>query len=198
MSYAGYLRRFAAQLIDCFLLTNIFMIPLAVLSHYFTLPNVPVHLTLATFTYFILVILLMNIVSYAYHILMTIKYGGTVGKLVLNMAVVDAHTHKFLGKKQTIYRVVVGYLFSSQFFGLGFLRMLVNPVNLGWHDELFDTRVILTNKSKAGLILLLVLILSNIAMFVFIIYNFSESHILKELSLYTQNILNSYNDIRGK
>lgn len=198
MSYAGYLRRLAAQLIDCFLIVNIFLLPLAIASHFFTLTTVPVYLTLSTFTYIIIAVLTMNIVSYCYHILMTIKYGGTVGKLVLNMAIVDAQTNKFLGKKQTIYRVVIGYLFSSQFFGLGFLRMLVHPLNLAWHDELFDTRVILRNRSKIGVVLLVVMVLLNIAMFTFIVYNYTESQLLNDLRLYLSNMLTSLDDLFSK
>ena len=74
-------------------------------------------------------------------IVMWIRYGGTPGKVVLQLKIVDADSLQHLTLKQAVIRYL-GYIPSTLAFGLGFLWMLQDPKGQCWHDKLANSVVV--------------------------------------------------------
>ena len=182
---AGYFRRLAAFLIDLFVYLDVILVPLYILSLGFTSEYLPAILN--TLTYIVLVILFGNLLYLVYQINFISTYGGTIGKLLLHMRITDQTSDKFLDTKTAFYRSYIGYAFSSQFFWAGFLRMINHPQNYGWHDELFNTRVVLTNKSTTGVFMLLALV----ALFLVLLYLIGGSISTSDLFDYLMNVFDN-------
>jgi uncharacterized RDD family membrane protein YckC len=83
------------------------------------------------------------------------KLGGTPGKLLFGLRVENRDSNELIDKKRAFYRFTLGYFFSSQLFGLGFLRIIKNPENLAWHDDLFFTKVLKYRSGVFGYIIFL-------------------------------------------
>lgn len=84
---------------------------------------------------------LSYILPFIVYISMWVKYGGTPGKLLLGIAIVDAHTKEFPSFGQSVGRYCA-YLVSALPLGLGFLWMLWNDRKQCWHDLLSGTVVV--------------------------------------------------------
>ncbi len=70
-----------------------------------------------------------------------LRFAGTPGKRLLKIRVVDATTGKHLTLLQSIIRYL-GYLISSFPMGLGFIWVLFDEKNQGWHDKLANSVVV--------------------------------------------------------
>lgn len=106
-------------------------------------------------TYFFAAIFIGSLIVIAYQIYFMVRFGGSLGKIVFGLKIVDKDTTNYLDYKTALYRVLIGYAFSAAFFGLGFLRVFKNNENLAWHDELFNTKVTKTGSSVIGIVSLL-------------------------------------------
>jgi uncharacterized RDD family membrane protein YckC len=67
--------------------------------------------------------------------------GGTVGKRIFDLEVVDRETGEPIGRARAVTRALARLL-SLLALGLGFLAMLWDPQRRTWHDRLTDTSVL--------------------------------------------------------
>ena len=111
-------------------------------------------------TYFISMFLVSGIIFTLYKVFFVSKFGGTLGKLLFGLRIVDQSTNEFLNLKRAFFRQVLGYAFSGVLVGLGFFRIIKNPDNLGWHDELFDTKVIRRGGVLGGVLAFIVVFIA--------------------------------------
>lgn len=70
--------------------------------------------------------------------------GTTIGKLVLNMKVVNRRTGKNLKLVDMIFRECLGKWISTVFFAIGFIWIMVDNENRAWHDMIFGSMVVET------------------------------------------------------
>ncbi len=102
---------------------------------------------------------MFSVVFYtAYIIYFVTHFGGELGKLLFGLKIVRSSDNSLLDTKTALCRQFPGYLFSGGFFGLGYFRVLKNPENLAWHDELFGTKVVREGSWLPGLFSTLILI----------------------------------------
>ncbi len=66
----------------------------------------------------------------------------TIGKLVLNMKVVNRKTGKDLKLVDMIFREFLGKWISMAFFAIGFIWIMVDNENRAWHDMIFGSMVV--------------------------------------------------------
>lgn len=66
----------------------------------------------------------------------------TIGKLVLNMKVVNRRTGKDLSFIEMVFREFLGKWISLIFFAIGFIWIMVDNENRAWHDMIFGTMVV--------------------------------------------------------
>ncbi len=100
----------------------------------------------------------------AWHILyssvLTYYFGGTFGKLLFGLTVVN-HQDKPVSFKKLLFRHSIGYQFSAVVFGLGYLAILRHPQKMAWHDQVVDSKVIRSNYpgllAIVGIILILII-----------------------------------------
>lgn len=146
---AGFAIRFLAT-IEELLLTGIFYFGLL---YFFTLgsnQNNFAQKTVLVGTAILMFLFLTPPICAFYYVILTNKFGGTVGKLIFQLRVVEENSTKFIDKKTAFYRTVLGYIFSGKFFGLGFYQTIRHKDKRAWHDELFETRVISIKDSWMG------------------------------------------------
>ncbi len=86
-------------------------------------------------------ILLQQLVVLVITVFFWLKFAGTPGKRLLKIRVVDAKTGKHLTMLQSVVRYF-GYLVASFPLGLGFIWVLLDEKNQGWHDKLAGSVVI--------------------------------------------------------
>lgn len=100
-----------------------------------------------------------------YAALLTTYLGGTLGKLICGLKVIDETNNANLNYKKSLFRHLIGYAFSWTFFGLGFLNILKDPKRQGWHDKAIGSEVIVDrNIWWLGLIALVVLSFINLSL----------------------------------
>lgn len=145
VSYAGFLRRFAAMLIDTLLLL-ILLTPLAWLfsqGAYF--PGLDaegaVLEQLATVHFDWNYLLINDLLPMGLIIFFWVRYRATPGKQLMDCQVVDAATFDNLRIGQAVLRYV-GYFLSLLPLGLGFLWIIRDRNKRGFHDLLAHTVVI--------------------------------------------------------
>lgn len=66
----------------------------------------------------------------------------TLGKLVLNMKVVNRRSGKDLSFMDMLFRESLGKLISTTFFAIGFIWIMIDNENRGWHDMVFGSMVV--------------------------------------------------------
>ena len=97
-------------------------------------------------------LLVFGLIRLGYSIYFISHFGGTLGKLIFNLKIVDNNTNELISNKRAFYRLFIGYAFSFQFVAWGFLRIIKNSNKLTWHDELFDTKVVSKGSAFSGVI----------------------------------------------
>lgn len=144
-SPAGLTRRFFASLLDTavVLLTIILPIVAALVLGGSIESLMQNKFVIALFTG--LLILFAPLITFLFSYLIS-KNGGTPGKRLLGMKILNYENNSHIDFKTAFFRTIMGYTFSTQFFGLGFWRVIKNNEKLGWHDELFNTKVVKINK----------------------------------------------------
>lgn len=81
--------------------------------------------------------------------LLLISYaGGSIGKLVSGLTIVDQNG-TFLTLPMAFFRSIVGYMVSGSFLWLGFLWIFVDAQRRAWHDMIAGSYVV--QKSANGI-----------------------------------------------
>jgi uncharacterized RDD family membrane protein YckC len=88
----------------------------------------------------------------------TSEFGGSVGKIVAGLQVVNKDGQK-IGFWQSFWRHNLGYAVSGLLFWLGFLWVFKDKQHRAWHDLMNDTYVITSHKNRFMLGLIVVIIL---------------------------------------
>jgi len=145
VEYAGFLRRFAAMLIDSLILV-IITTPLAYLfsegAYYPGLDPQGDMLAQMAFIQFDWSYLLINdLLPMALIVFCWMRYRATPGKALMDCQVVDASTFENLRIGQAVLRYL-GYFLSALPLGLGFLWIIWDRKKRGFHDLLAHTAVI--------------------------------------------------------
>jgi uncharacterized RDD family membrane protein YckC len=91
--------------------------------------------------------------------LMTTLFGGSPGKLLTGIQVVDAQGQK-ISFKRAFFRRYIGYMVSGMLFCLGFIWIAIDEQRRGWHDQIADTFVVIRKKQFVfvGLATLIILL----------------------------------------
>ena len=133
---AGFWLRFQAHVIDALLLLLLVASSLRLIVAITTIEKLlpPLGLLLYVLAFLLPVAILL------YRVVMTVKFGGGVGKLVSGIKVVTLDG-QLLKYPQALFRFLVGYFVSGIFYGLGYLWILKDKERRGWHDLVSDTRV---------------------------------------------------------
>lgn len=112
-----------------------------------------------------LIVLAMSPSGLLYNLALTYYAGGTFGKLLTGLKIVDENGKK-LGLKKVMFRQTIGYQFAGILFGAGFFAILKDPEKRGWHDKAVGSKVIITQSlwllSLVALIAFLLLSISTI------------------------------------
>lgn len=87
---------------------------------------------------------LIGLSSFALMELALMTRATTVGKLILNMKVVNRRTGKDLKLVDMIFRECLGKWISTAFFAIGFIWIMVDNENRAWHDMIFGSMVVET------------------------------------------------------
>jgi uncharacterized RDD family membrane protein YckC len=88
-----------------------------------------------------LISLICILISGFYYIYFIGAKGQTLGKMALNIKVVDEETNEAPGYLSAFLREVIGK-FLSLFFFLGFLWVIWDKKKQGWHDKIAHTIVV--------------------------------------------------------
>ena len=81
------------------------------------------------------------IVTFGYYILLTAVFGATLGKMALDIRVVDESGRK-AGFLKVLIRETIGKFVSAFVFFLGFIWILFDGKHQGWHDKIGGTFVV--------------------------------------------------------
>lgn len=87
---------------------------------------------------------LIGLTSFALIQLALMSRATTIGKLILNMKVVNRRTGKNLKLVDMIFRECLGKWISTAFFAVGFIWIMVDNENRAWHDMIFGSMVVET------------------------------------------------------
>jgi hypothetical protein len=99
-------------------------------------------LTSAVSAFFVYVVLFfLNPLIIYNAIILTHYFGGSLGKLLTGLQVVN-ETGAPLTLKRIAFRQTIGYSFSWLVFGLGFLSIAKDAQKQGWHDKAVGSLVI--------------------------------------------------------
>ncbi|MBU9714656.1 RDD family protein [Evansella tamaricis] len=142
--YAGFWMRLWAYLIDLVVISSISGI---ILTPFFRLTDLS---TLNIGIYSIGGILGASI-SFGYFIILTKKWGQTLGKRILGIKVLP-QKEEFLTWKSTVMRELVGrYIHQSLFLtNIIYLIVAFHPEKKGLHDYFADTLVVLEPRKKGN------------------------------------------------
>lgn len=77
----------------------------------------------------------------AYTIVLWMKYGGTPGKRMLGLRLINEQTGENLDLGKSIVRYI-GYIVSALVFLLGFIWVAFDKKKKGWHDHMAGSVVI--------------------------------------------------------
>jgi uncharacterized RDD family membrane protein YckC len=152
---AGLLKRFVAFVID---LVLFFTIPfLAVPLFYKTTADTFIPFAAHYLTLLIIFLFLAIPLIVLYQAFFISRFGGTLGKLIMGIKVLNEESN-YIDFKTAFLRQTAGYVFSLQFFGLGFWRLLKNPYKRAWHDDLFGTKVVTVRSAILGFVIFILVL----------------------------------------
>lgn len=92
----------------------------------------------------VIALILLNPLVLYHSILCLPLFGGSIGKLITGLRVVNSH-HQFLSFKHAFFRQTVGYQFSAILLGLGFLGISKDLQRQGWHDKAIGSYVVIVH-----------------------------------------------------
>ncbi len=153
--YGGFWKRLlASYLIDGFIISSIF--PILILLFLPTKSFFPVDIInqsasfTSSFIPLLMIYALTIVLYYSYYATTTALFGGTVGKLLLGLKVVDISTGQKIGWIKSLIRHGPGYFVSSLVFYIGFIWIAFDAKKQGWHDKIAGTVVVDTKKRWGG------------------------------------------------
>lgn len=151
--YAGFWIRLLAVLIDGFILgvvstvLNLVFAPIFGLSamSVFSDPNPdPAQVEAAAAGFFgaaLILWLIQMAINLGYYVILTSKYGATLGKKAFGLRVIDDSGNNLsIGK--AIMREVIGKWVSGLILGIGYLMVAFDEKKQGLHDKLAGTFVV--------------------------------------------------------
>lgn len=130
---------FTLRTLACLSETSIFILIFIYLL--FNVVGQPTLASALTYIIYVLALYLLNPFIVYQSVYLTYFYGGSIGKLLTGLRVVNENGNKLSGKR-VIFRQTAGYTFSGLVFGLGFWSILKDPEKQGWHDKAVGSRVI--------------------------------------------------------
>ncbi|MDO8551545.1 MAG: RDD family protein [bacterium] len=140
-NFAGFKLRLLARLTD----GGIILLPHSLFWLYIsTSVDIPEFIS-RLFLYIELVFLPLLVFGFLYHSLLTVWWGGSLGKLITGLQVIGENGGR-LTLKRSIFRYTVGYSFSAVFLGLGFLAVIKDPQKQAFHDKAIGSKVIEVRK----------------------------------------------------
>jgi uncharacterized RDD family membrane protein YckC len=145
VQYAGFLRRAMAFWLDMLLIS---LISSGIMMFFQGGQYLQKIQSLASLDWQIIVI--ENIIPALWTIGFWFIWMATPAKLLLDCQVVDARTTQKAGLLQLIIRYL-GYILSILPLGLGFLWILIDKRNQGWHDKLANTVVVMQDESRINM-----------------------------------------------
>ncbi len=98
----------------------------------------------------IIILLISYVLWQIVQALLTSKLGGSIGKLITGIKVVN-QSGKTLTFKRALFREQIGKATSSLFFGLGYFWIIIDDKNQGWHDMVTGSKVVKEGKYGIGL-----------------------------------------------
>jgi len=151
MTKATFWERLAAKIIDRLILKALAgLVLMLIVLQQSTLSTLINGLLL-----FLVLLILLPLLDLFYNSYFVSRFGGTIGKLVLGLEVLDENS-KRLTTGHSLYRHTAGYLVSGVCFGLGYFWTLRKD-RTAWHDLLTNSYVIKKVQNR-GLITLVVLV----------------------------------------
>ena len=140
------------------------------------------------FVLLIIWILLFFIINLLHGIFFTHYFGGTIGKLLTGLKVVNENGN-YLSLKRSFFRHTVGYQFSTILFGLGFLAIIRDPQKQGWHDKAVGSKIIVEKRKwPVALSILLLFLILNL----YIIYSAFNAAFSGPLPKEFESLTNSF------
>lgn len=147
MEYVGFFPRVGAFLIDYFLLSLVIAVVASGLRLVF-LPGIGPQDQGYVIGQFLFSLLPGILIIYPYWIISAVKFGGTVGKLMLGQMVVSQNGEK-IDWRQALLRYIVGYMINGLTLGLGYLWVAFDSKKQGFHDKIANTYVIKRPEGKS-------------------------------------------------
>ncbi len=165
---AGFIKRYLAFTLDWYLSMLVFAVPFVYSAFLAFVAYVAEPFAWNPFSVFLPLALLIiaPIINFLYTWYFTHKFGGTVGKLLFGLRIVDENG-AYVDKATAFWRMTAGYAASSSFFGLGYFWAFRKKEDLTWHDRFFGTKVLRVGKPVWGII---ALILIHLLFAAFVIY----------------------------
>ncbi len=135
--------------------------------------------------------LLFSIVYELINIFLTSWAGGTIGKLITGIEIVRSDG-KHVSFARAFLRNYMGYMVSGIYF-LGFIWVFIDKLRRGWHDQLADTYVVVTQKFGwiIGLIMLVFIGYLNVSFVRQTVDNFFSRR-----SMYTSFVISIYDEVQ--
>lgn len=177
MHKAGFLIRLQAQIIDSTFWLLTLIAPAWYIANYYRSLQ---ELIPALGIWFYYLAFVVPTLSLLYKVILTIKFGGGIGKLSCGIKVVG-EDGKLLKLWPATFRYIVGYFISSLLFGLGFLWIRRDKNKQGWHDQISGTYVCY-HKIKRWIIgsaLMIILLFTNSFLISNMIKSIKENELLK-------------------
>jgi len=192
---AGYLLRLLAKGIDI----NILFIPFFIVIKYYSVVKTT-YAFLNTTMVLLVVILLAVYIGILYNTYLTSRFGGTIGKLIVGLRVVD-EKGEFLTDRRAFFRCTVGYFVSGLFFGLGYFWIIKDNKNQGWHDQISETYVVQRGVSAMSVMLGIVSVFAFIIFYSLSFYSLYQDmsknfeYIVTDFRLQINNIMYQIKDL---
>ncbi|KKS07264.1 MAG: hypothetical protein UV83_C0016G0005 [candidate division WWE3 bacterium GW2011_GWE2_43_18] len=167
---AGFFRRYFAQVLDTFIGMSITIVPFFVLTFSAVTAYIksPMELNPLSLVPPVALLFLMPIVIFFYSWYFTHKFGGTIGKLLFGLRIVDGNG-AYIDKATAFWRMTVGYTISSTFLGLGYFWAFRKKEDLTWHDRFLGTKVLTVGKPIWGIVALVLLKILFIVLLVYFV-----------------------------
>ena len=94
--------------------------------------------------------MVVTFITYPFHFLAVYFYfgyfysqkGASLGKMVMNLRVINSDTGKNLSYKEAFFREVFGKLISGIPLLMGYIVVLFRDDRKGFHDQIFHTQVL--------------------------------------------------------
>lgn len=153
-------RRLVAYSID----TALFLFGLEVLLFQVALARDVTELLTGLSSLVVLGLLLYTIGYMLYVSAFTTWFGGTIGKLLVGVEIVDLGGSR-ISFRRAFFRNYIGYMVSGMFLWLGFIWIFIDKDRRGWHDMVSATQVVIKSAHRwvLGVVALALVITANIS-----------------------------------